>query len=98
VLVPEPGYRLHWKKAHRISGADPRKRESVLLRLTWRGARGAWEARLVPFWLNEQGEPEPPTGALGEQIVSRIQIMSGELGCQIDSVAGEARLAWRPDV
>ena len=91
-LMSEPGYRLHWQEALSVSAADSRKREAVVLRLQWQGR--SWQARLTPVWLDDSGEPEPAKPARAERILSRLQTMSGQLGCALTVREGEARLAW----
>lgn len=80
--VTEPAYKLHWRQALSISAADPRKRESVFLQLHWQGKN--WHANLVPVWLNANGEPELAEAERAEQILSRLQSMSRELGCTLE--------------
>ena len=87
----EPGYQSHWKAARTISAADPLKRESVFLFLTWKGSK--WQARLIPVWLNENGEPgSPGTQQKASTILSRLNDMSMDLGCNLEVINQEAIL------
>jgi len=87
----ESGYQSHWKAARTISAADPLKRESVFLFLTWKGSK--WCARLIPVWLNENGEPESPDTQKALAILSRLKDMSMKLGCNLEIINQEAILS-----
>lgn len=87
----EPGYQSHWKAARTISAADPLKRESVFLFLTWKGSK--WWARLIPVCLNENGEPESPDIQKALNILTRLKDMSMGLGCTLEIINQEAILS-----
>jgi poly-gamma-glutamate synthesis protein (capsule biosynthesis protein) len=90
-LPSEPGYRLHWRQALSSSAADPRKRESVVLHLSWTGR--SWQAGLLPIWLDETGEPRPASSRKAEEILTRLQEMSRKLGCSLELAENEATVA-----
>lgn len=92
-LIHEPGYKVHWRGALALSAADPRKRQSVFLKLTWYDHE--WRADLTPAWINDDGEPLPASESQSEEIIENLIAMSRELGCSLSKEGGRVTLCGK---
>ena len=64
----------------RIPGRAEATRLGCYVRLSWDGGDGPSRVELVPVWLDERGEPEPPTAALAELAAATVERLSEKFG------------------